>query len=115
VRLLFDECLPRPLRVDFIQQGHDVRTVPEMGWASHANGDLLAAAAAAGFDALLTMDRNIPQQQNLARYLIPVLAFRATSNTVEALRPLVPTMLQALPTARAGEFVSVGLPTRGDS
>jgi hypothetical protein len=37
-----------------------------MGWDALANGDLIAAAEAAGFDALVTADRNIRYQQNLA-------------------------------------------------
>ena len=40
MRVLLDECLPRRLKREIV--GHDARTVPEMGWASKRNGELLA-------------------------------------------------------------------------
>jgi len=39
MRLLLDECVPRPLKRDLI--GHDVWHVVEMGWSSKRNGELL--------------------------------------------------------------------------
>lgn len=39
MRLLLDECVPRKLRSDL--EGHDVRTVQEMGWAGKKNGELV--------------------------------------------------------------------------
>ena len=45
MRVLRDECLPKRLKRELV--GRDVRTAPEMGWASKANGELLALAAAA--------------------------------------------------------------------
>jgi hypothetical protein len=42
VRILLDECLPRRLKRDLV--GHDMRTVPDMGWASKRNGELLGLA-----------------------------------------------------------------------
>jgi hypothetical protein len=53
VRVLLDECLPRRLKVHLA--GHEVRTDPEMGWASRRNGDLLALAAGP-FDVFLTVE-----------------------------------------------------------
>lgn len=40
MRVLLDECLPKRLKRELV--GHDVRTAPEMGWASKSNGELLA-------------------------------------------------------------------------
>lgn len=54
MRVLFDECLPRRLKRDLV--GHDVRTAPEMGWASKRNGELLALAVGQ-FEVFLTADR----------------------------------------------------------
>jgi hypothetical protein len=36
-----------------------------MGWGALANGELMTAAEAAGFDAMITADANIQYQQNL--------------------------------------------------
>jgi len=43
---------------------HEVTTVPASGWASIKNGKLLALIEQAGFDALITCDKNIEFQQH---------------------------------------------------
>lgn len=43
MRVLIDECLPRPLKGEIT--GHEVMTVPEAGWAGTKNGALLRLAA----------------------------------------------------------------------
>ncbi len=43
MRVLLDECVPSRLRRELPE--HDVRTVPEMGWASKENGALLELAS----------------------------------------------------------------------
>ena len=99
--MLLDENLPRKLARLF---GPDVKvvTVREYGWGSKKNGELLAAASGE-FDALLTADRSIPNQQNLARHDIAVLVLEAKSNTLEDLAPLAPKAVEALRSARRGE------------
>lgn len=57
MRLLLDECVPRPLKKEFA--GHDVTTAREAGLAGLKNGHLLRAAEGK-FDALLTVDQSIP-------------------------------------------------------
>jgi hypothetical protein len=42
MRILFDECLDQRLAADI--EGHDVKTVPAMGWANLKNGQLLTLA-----------------------------------------------------------------------
>lgn len=105
MRVLLDECLPRQLKRELT--GHDARTVPEMGWAGKSNGELLRLAAAQ-FDILLTVDRGIQYQQNLLGSRIGVVAMAASSNDLDALRPLVPQVLQAIPGIRPGQFLRVG-------
>lgn len=46
--------------------GFDVSTVPDEGWASRRNGDLLRLMLGAGFTVFVTMDRNLGYQQNVA-------------------------------------------------
>ena len=55
MRVLFDHGTPAPLR-DLLS-GHEVETAYERGWSSLQNGDLIAAAEAAGFDVFVTTDR----------------------------------------------------------
>lgn len=99
MRVLLDECLPRQLKRDL--PGHEARTVPECGWAGVKNGDLLGRASRQ-FDVLLTVDRNLEYQQNLALFEIAVVAMRAGSNDIDDLRPLMPQVLAVLPEVRPG-------------
>jgi hypothetical protein len=46
--------------------GHTVTRAKDRGWDTLSNGDLLAAAEAAGFDVVITADKNMRYQQNLA-------------------------------------------------
>ena len=63
MRILLDECVPRPLKREFA--GHDVRTVREMGWTGKKNGELIQLLVADGFEAFVTVDQNLSYQQNL--------------------------------------------------
>ncbi len=62
MRVLLDECLPKKLKRDI--EADFAQTVPEAGWASKKNGELLRLAAT-NFDVLLTNDQNMEHQQNL--------------------------------------------------
>lgn len=53
--------------------GHTVETVPLIGWAGLKNVILLAEAEKR-FDGRLTMDTNMVQQRDLARFRIAVIA-----------------------------------------
>jgi hypothetical protein len=63
MRVLFDHGTPAPL-VAFLE-GHTVTKARDKGWDRLSNGDLLTAAEDAGFDVLVTADKNIRYQQNL--------------------------------------------------
>ena len=100
MRVLLDECRPRPLKRELI--GHAVRTVPEMKWSGRRNGDLLRLAGRE-FDALLTVDRRLPREQKLPTFRIAVIVLVARSNRLLDLLPLVPAILEILPRSRPGE------------
>jgi len=104
VRVLLDECVDRRLARDLT--GHDVRKVPQMGWATIKNGELLALAAGQ-FDAFVTVDRNLAFQQHLPGFPIAVIVLRAVTNRLADLRRLVPELLEKLPSASKGEVTSI--------
>lgn len=104
VRILLDECLPRRLKRGLLD--HEVRTVPEMGWASKRNGDLLSLAEGR-FDAFVTVDRNLSFQQDVNRFNIAIVVLVANGNKESDLRPLVPRLLEALTTAVPGQVIRV--------
>jgi predicted nuclease of predicted toxin-antitoxin system len=104
MRLLLDESVPRRLRRGL--PNHDVRTVVEMGWSGVKNGELLALAAAE-FDAFITVDKNLPHQQNLATLPVAVVVLDALSVDLASLLPLVPQLELALASLKARVFVRV--------
>ena len=105
MRILLDECLPKRLKRDLV--GHDARTVPEMGWASKRNGELLALAEG-GFDVFLTVDRNLSFQQDIDRLGVAVIVLVAKGNRHSDLRPLIPDLLAVLVGVAPGQLVKVG-------
>jgi hypothetical protein len=84
--------------------GHDVRTVQQCGWAGFNNGELLRVAADAGFEVLVTADRNLQFQQNLSQSRLRVILLVASSNALEDLLPLVPGLLAAIPKTSPGQL-----------
>ena len=107
MRLLLDESVPEDLRFSF--SGHDVQTAGYRGWKGKDNGELLMLARDA-FDALVTADQGIPDQQNLIDLDVAVIVLAARSNGIEDLRPLVPQVLEALPSLERGRVVRIEAP-----
>ncbi|MDN5862645.1 MAG: hypothetical protein L0H19_04265 [Salinisphaera sp.] len=105
MRLLLDESVPRRLRNAL--PGHAIRTAVEMGWGGVKNGALLELAAAR-FDAFITVDKNLPYQQNIAAIPLAVVLLSAHSNELPVLLPLVPLLEEALATLQPRTFVRVG-------
>ena len=105
MRVLLDEQLPRQLAS--LLTGHEVRTVHQQSWAGLENGQLLDAAEAAGFDVLLTGDRNPQFQQNLVRRQLGVVVLCGVSNALEDLVALVEAAISAIEVVRPGQVVRV--------
>jgi len=104
MKLLLDECLPRRLENSFAE--YEISTVPKMGWAGIKNGQLLRIAQTE-FDVLLTHDSSLQYQQELSNYQIAVIAFRAKSNRLEDLLPLVDDAKRALSDIGPGRIIIV--------
>jgi hypothetical protein len=105
VRVLLDESIP----IDFALDLHelDVQTVIGLGWAGLKNGALLRQAAGQ-FQVLVTMDKNLQFQQNLAAHAVAVVLIRAHSNRIDDLRALVPQILDAVAASEPGKIRIVG-------
>ncbi|OGW49977.1 MAG: hypothetical protein A2V62_07830, partial [Nitrospirae bacterium RBG_19FT_COMBO_58_9] len=71
------------------------------------NGSLLALAAAE-FEAFITVDRNLPYQQNVATLPLTVIVLVARSNELQALLLLVPRLEEALATLQPRSLVQIG-------
>lgn len=105
MKLLLDECTPSVLKADLV--GHQVSTVEDVGFKGLKNGRLLRAAAAKNFDVLVTVDKALPSQQNLAVVGIAVLVLRAKSNRYDDLKLLIPKALAALAWIQPGTVITI--------
>jgi len=105
MKVLLDECLPKKLKRE-ISDGHTIVTVPEQGWASKKNGELLRLAASE-FDVFITIDNNLSAQQNLTKINLAVIVLSAPNNRLETLKPLVPRIKEVIASIQIGEIVYV--------
>ena len=99
MRVLLDECVDWRLAREIA--GHDVKTARQMGWTSIENGQLLALAAE-HFDVFVTVDRNLAFQRNIGAYGVAVIVLRANTNRLGDLKPLIPKLLEAIPSGTKG-------------
>jgi len=106
MRVLLDECMPRKLKEEL--SDHDVQTVPQAGWASKKNGELLRLADGK-FDVLLTIDRGFAFQQNTKGLRICVICLATRSNRIEDLRPLMPKVRFHLNNLQPGRILRVSV------
>ena len=106
MRVLLDNGTPRGVAKAL--SAHVVEEARSHAWDTLGNGELLEAAETAGFDVLLTTDRNIRYQQNLAgRKLAIVVLGKARWRLI---RNCLPAISAAVETARAGSFTEVEIP-----
>jgi hypothetical protein len=71
-RALLDEGVPKPLATLLRELGVDATAFPN-AWKQLSNGKLLDAVEQQGFQVLITNDKNMPYQQDLAKRRIAVL------------------------------------------
>ena len=104
--ILFDNGAPRGL-ARFLT-GHSVEEARARGWEELANGELIEAAEEAGFEVMVTTDKNIRYQQNLkTRKLALVVLGNAQWPMV---RLVVDRVLAAVNAAGAGSYIEVDVP-----
>jgi hypothetical protein len=106
--ILFDQATPVPLRSYL--KGHVVRTAAQQGWDRLRNGDLLNAAEAAGFQMLLTTDKNMRYQQNLVGRKLTVMVLGQQDWGL--LRPHVQIVVDAVNQVAPGSYTEVEIPSK---
>ncbi len=102
MKILLDECVTK--RLAGLLAGHEVATVPRMKWSGLRNGPLMAKAVESGFDALLTIDKNLRYQQSIGKHNLTLVIFDTPSSKIEVLKDYVPDFLKMLPTMKKGSF-----------
>ena len=94
MKVLLDECVHQRYRHEL--KGHQAFTTRYLKWDGIKNGRLLATAASAGFDAMVTTDRNIEHQQNVGRLPLTVYVLHSKSDDLDDLRELSASLLAAM-------------------
>ena len=111
MKILFDQGTPAPLRRSL--HGHVVNTAKERGWDRLRNGDLLHVAEREGYELLITTDKSMRHQQNLAgrRLAIVVLASGSWPYTESRIEDIRAAVAEAQP----GELRDVPIPMKGEA
>jgi hypothetical protein len=104
--VLFDHSTPAPLR--FALKGHVIVEAVDRGWERLSNGALLREAEAAGFDLIVTADKNIPYQQNLTGRRIAIVVLGNAQWPV--LRQHVERVVAIVNVAIPGSYTEVHIP-----
>jgi|SRR5271170_5956556 len=104
--ILFDNGTPRGL-ADFLV-GHIVEEARSHGWEQLANGELIEAAELAGFDVLVTTDKNIRYQQNLGDRNISLVVLG--NSQWPMVRLVMEDILDAINSATPGSYIEIAVP-----
>ena len=66
------------------------------GWLGKKNGELLKLMTAEGFELFVTVDRNLPYQQNIENLTITIIILCAKDNRRQTLQLLIPKLFARL-------------------
>jgi hypothetical protein len=104
--ILFDHGTPRSIARSLA--GHTVTEAKARGWDKLNNGKLLLAAEEAGFNVLLTTDKNIQYQQNLKGRKIAIVVLGNPQRP--AVQRYMDRVVAAINAATPGSYTEVEIP-----
>jgi len=106
MRILFDQGVPRGLAASL--RGHEVTEARRLKWERISNGELLNLAEGEGFDLLLTTDKNVRYQQNLAGRKISIVVLG--NSPWWLVRQHLDEIAAAVNAATPGRYTEVAIP-----
>ena len=106
MKVLFDNGTPRPIAKDLAH--HEVTFSRRRGWHELENGELIRTAEEAGFDVLITTDKNIRYQQNLKGRKIALVVL--TNGQWPAVKPCIDRVVAAVDSCSPGGYIEVEIP-----
>jgi len=104
MKVVLDEGVPRRLGGLLRQAGRDVSNFPNE-WKGLKNGRLLDRVVQAGFQCLLTCDRNLRYQQPLSKWHVAIVVL--PYQRFEDLLPVSPAILAAIEDIQIGSVVTI--------
>ena len=106
MKVLFDNGTPKPIARNLA--GHTVSYAREIGWHELGNGELIQMAEDAGYEVLVSTDKNIRYQQNLAnRKIAPVVLGNSLWPIV---RLYLDRIVAAINVCKPGSYTEVDTP-----
>jgi len=105
MRVLLDNNVVR--RFAELISGHEVLHARQLGWGELENGDLIAAAEQAGFDAVITCDKQMRYQQNLEDRKVSIIVLNSLFIKLENIQPLAPQVNAALNELDPATFIVI--------
>lgn len=106
MQILFDNGVPRGL-ARFLA-GHSVEEARARGWEELKNGELIDAADLAGFDLMVTTDKNIRYQQNLNARRIALVVMEHSQWPM--VRLVMESIVAAVNGVTPGSYIEVDVP-----
>lgn len=105
VHILLDEnLLSKKLKQPFLENGHSVNNVYDMGWRGLKDQEILDLAESQPFDVFITADKNLQYQQNLGNRSIRIVVLDSSSTRPDRLIPLMvqlSSIVESLPMGAA--------------
>jgi predicted nuclease of predicted toxin-antitoxin system len=105
MKILFDECVPWPLR-RFLA-AHECRTAQFCGWGGKTNGELLQLAESQ-FDLFLTADQKMVYQQRVSGRRISILLL--STNDFDRIALSTQLVKSAIDQIAQGEYRELAIP-----
>ena len=104
MRAIIDEGVPRRLVSALRELGCNIDPYPN-DWKGKSNGRLLTAIEAAGYDCLVTCDKNIAFQQDFSDRPFALIVLPRPE--FPALKPILDAILKSIEAAKAGSVLSI--------
>jgi hypothetical protein len=108
MRILFDNGTPKPIAVCLI--GHEITYARAIGWHEMSNGEPIQQAETAGYDVLLSTDKNIRYQQNLTGRKLAIVVLGSQQWPV--VRLYLDRIAAAVAACTPGSYTEVEIPLR---
>jgi len=106
MKILFDNGTPKPIARRLAD--HEVSYARQIGWHELENGELIERAEQAGFEILLSTDKNIPYQQNISERKIALVILGNSQWPMAQL--CLDRIVDAENAATPGSYVEVDIP-----
>ncbi len=105
MRILLDNCMD--VKYAALLADYDVTHAKDVNWQNLANGNLIAVAEDAGYDVIITIDKNMYYQQNIKTRKISIIVLLPKLTVFKNVEPLAPRVIATLQNVSAGSFVII--------